>query len=101
MTISAISEDEARAAAGAFIRRRLEASGLVQVEFATPQATAPLPDLQLQIEVETSFAQVQADNPNLKPASVFLKLLVMVQAGQIELVQTEPWAPLQVLPLSR
>ena len=34
MTISAISEDEARAAAGAFIRRRLEASGLVQVEFA-------------------------------------------------------------------
>jgi hypothetical protein len=74
---------------------------LVQVEFATPQATAPLPDLQLQNEVETSFAQVQADNPNLKPASVFLKLLEMVQAGQIELVQTEPWAPLQVLPLSR
>lgn len=74
---------------------------LVDVEFATPQAAAPLPDLQLPSQIETSFTQVQAENSNLKPASVFLKLLEMVQAGHIELVQSEPWAPLQVLPVSR
>lgn len=71
------------------------------VWFETPVTAPPLPDLQLPSQEEISFQQVQVDNPDMKPASVFLKLLGLVQAGQIELRQLEPWAPLQVLPVSR
>lgn len=69
-------------------------------DFETPKTHAEpkLEDLLLPNQREFAFEEALADNPKMKPASVFLQLLCLVQHGEIELLQQAPFAPLRVRP---
>ena len=77
--------------------QRLEGEAL-PMEFDTPvvEVTPPLADIFMPTDGVFSFEDAQRDNQNMKPASLFLKLLEMVKAGEVELEQSGDFGPLRI-----